>query len=193
MESINYSLSQYSRFSNPITDTTPYTTNTILDTFRYITGGEAKERTEHLRSIKDAKEARMFKAKFFESCTFSGIFEQRKESGLLLHSQLICFDFDHLKMLEKVRQQLLNDEYLETQLLFRSPSGDGLKWIVGINTSTASHAEYFRAIANYLRLTYSIEVDKSGKDVCRACFLPHDPDCFINPNILYHEEERISR
>lgn len=22
---------------------------------------------------------------------------------------------------------------------------------------------------------------KSGSDVCRACFLPHDPECYINP------------
>jgi hypothetical protein len=26
--------------------------------------------------------------------------------------------------------------------------------------------------------------DKSGSDVSRACFLPYDPDCFINPKYL---------
>lgn len=184
MESTNYRSSKFSRFSNPISNTNPVATNTLRDAYAYIIGDKAKERTEHLRSIKDAKEARQYKARHFESCTFSGQFSQRKESGLIKHSELICLDFDHLKMLEKVRQQLLNDEYFETLLLFRSPSGDGLKWVVGIDTSKFSHAEYFRAIANYLKYTYSIEVDQSGKDVCRACFLPHDPDCFINPNLL---------
>jgi hypothetical protein len=27
-------------------------------------------------------------------------------------------------------------------------------------------------------------VDKSGKDVSRACFLPHDPEAYINPKNL---------
>ena len=28
---------------------------------------------------------------------------------------------------------------------------------------------------------YGIAIDKSGSDICRACFLPHDPECYINP------------
>ena len=27
----------------------------------------------------------------------------------------------------------------------------------------------------------SVEPDKSGKDISRACFLPHDPEAYINP------------
>ena len=96
----------------------------------------------------------------------------------------MCLDFDHLKNLDALRAQLLEDEYFETQLLFRSPSGDGLKWIINIDLSQTNHSNYFRAVANYLKQTYSVEVDQSGKDVSRACFLPHDPDCFINQNLL---------
>ena len=63
-------------------------------------------------------------------------------------------------------------------------SGDGLKWIININTAEVSHEEYFNAVANYLRQTYGLEADKSGKDVSRACFLPYDPEAYINPKNL---------
>lgn len=80
-------------------------------------------------------------------------------------------------------ERLLNDEYFDTQLLFRSPSGDGLKWIIPIDTSQTTHGNYFVAVANYILQTYDVAVDKSGRDISRACFLPHDPQAFINPLI----------
>jgi hypothetical protein len=100
------------------------------------------------------------------------------------HSGLLAVDFDHLPNLKEVRQALLADDYFETQLLFVSPSGDGLKWIIPIDTSQTPHAEYFAAVSYYILQTYSIEVDKSGRDISRACFLPHDPNAFIHPNNL---------
>ena len=27
------------------------------------------------------------------------------------------------------------------------------------------------------------KADESGKDICRLCFLPYDPDCYINPDL----------
>lgn len=87
---------------------------------------------------------------------------------------------------------MLADEYFDTQLLFVSPSGDGLKWIIEIDTKESPHGEYFTSVANYILQTYSVEVDKSGKDISRACFLPFDPDAFINPLLLSkHEQEEI--
>ena len=39
----------------------------------------------------------------------------------------MCIDFDHVQNTNTLRQALLADEYFDTQLLFVSPSGDGLK------------------------------------------------------------------
>ena len=157
---------------------------TLIDVYDYIIGPTAVNRTRELRSIIDIKEARKYKSRYFDYCTFSGIFSKRSDQALVQHSGLLCLDFDHLKNLEEVRQQLLNDDYFETQLLFVSPSGDGLKWIINIDISKTTHADYFRAVANYLKQTYNVDVDQSGKDVSRACFLPYDPDCYINPKNL---------
>lgn len=174
----------FSFFSSPITNTKPSKNFTMLDAYYYIKGDTARERTQKLRSFADAKQSRMFKAANFDYCTFSGTFTTRTDKALINHSGLLCIDFDHLQNLDSLRSQLLQDEYFDTQLLFRSPSGDGLKWVIEIDISQTTHADYFRAVANYLFQTYGIEADKSGKDISRACFLPHDPNCFINPKYL---------
>ena len=174
----------FSFFPAPIKNTIPVLKMTLADAYEYITGPTAVSRTRELRSKTDIKEARKFKSEKFDYCTFSGLFYKRNDQSLKQHSGLLCLDFDHLKNLEEVRQWLLNDDYFETQLLFRSPSGDGLKWIINIDISKTTHADYFRAVANYLKQTYNVDVDQSGKDICRACFLPHDPNCYINTKNL---------
>lgn len=99
---------------------------------------------------------------------------------MLQHSGLLCLDFDHLPNIEHTFTQLKADKNLQTKLLFRSPSGDGLKWIIAIDLLKATHAEYFKAVSNYINKTYNLQVDKSGKDTSRACFLPYDPFAYIN-------------
>jgi len=171
----------FSFFKAPISNTKPHKAVSLLQTYNAIRGDYYKDHTEKLRAISDVGQARKFKAANFDYCTFSGIFTTRNDKALIKHSGLLCVDFDHLQSVELLRNQLLQDEYFDTQLLFRSPSGNGLKWIVSIDTTETTHADYFAAVANYISQTYGIAVDKSGRDISRACFLPHDPQAFINP------------
>lgn len=170
----------FSFYRAPVRNTIPYKHITLRDAYAYITGNYARDRTEALRLIKDSKEAREYKARYFDYCTFSGTFSARKEDKLIKHSGLLCLDFDHVQHLEDFFQALKLDRQLKTRLLFRSPSGDGLKWIVEIDLTKCGHAEWFRAVANYVFKTYRVPVDQSGKDICRACFLPWDPKAYLN-------------
>ena len=79
---------------------------------------------------------------------------------------------------------MLTDEYFETEILFTSPSGDGLKWIISIDITEHSHKDWFTSIKHYIEETYNMEVDNAGKDVSRACFLPHDINIYLHPK--YH-------
>ena len=167
-------------FKAPVTNTKPYQSITLTEVYHYITGNTAKQRTEILRAIRDSKKARLYKAANFDYCTFSGTFTSRNDKALLQHSGLLCLDFDHIPNIEHTFIQLKADKNLQTKLLFRSPSGDGLKWIIAIDLLKATHTEYFKAVSNYIRKTYHLEVDKSGKDISRACFLPYDPFAYIN-------------
>lgn len=173
---------RFSFFKAPITNTRPYKSITILNVWNYITGRYAEERTRTLRSIIDKSRARIYKAANFDYATFSGEFTSRSNACCVTESGLLCIDFDHVPDVEGLFARLLTDRYFETVLLFRSPSGDGLKWIIEINRGQTPHSDYFRAIASYIVEAYGIEPDKSGKDIARACFLPHDPDAYINPN-----------
>ena len=174
----------FSFFKAPVRNTIPHKSICLLDAYNYIVGDYAKQRTEKLRNIKDPKQARQYKASTFDYCTFSGMFQTRNDKALISHSGLLCVDFDHLQSVDLFRSQLLQDEYFDTQLLFVSPSGDGLKWIISIDTKQTTHSNYFDAVANYILQTYGVAVDKSGRDISRACFLPHDPQAFINQNNL---------
>ena len=171
----------FSFFKAPVRNTIPHKSICLLDAYNYIVGDYAKQRTEKLRGIKDQKQARQFKASTFDYCTFSGMFQTRNDKALISHSGLLCIDFDHLQSVDLLRNQLLQDEYFDTQMLFVSPSGDGLKWLISIDTKQTTHSNYFAAVANYILQTYGVEVDKSGRDISRACFLPHDPQAYINP------------
>lgn len=182
----------FSFFKAPIKNTIPHKTVSLVQVYNAITGEYYKQNTEKLRSISDTIQARKYKAANFDYCTFSGVFTARNDKSLITHSELMCIDFDHVQNIDTLRQTLLADEYFDTQLLFVSPSGDGLKWIIEIDTRKAPHGEYFASVANYILQTYSVEVDKSGKDISRACFLPFDPNAFINPLLLNkHEQENI--
>lgn len=167
-------------FKAPVRNVFPSETLRLHQVFELITSDKYKKNTEDLRAITDVKEARKFKANRFDYVTFSGVFEKRNDSNLLQHSNLLTIDFDHLDNLQELKTQLLNDEYFETEMLFTSPSGDGLKWIIRIDILEVSHSEYFIAVANYIKQTYNIEVDQSGKDVSRACFLPYDSTAFLH-------------
>jgi hypothetical protein len=174
----------FSFFKAPISNTKPHKAVSLLQIYNAIKGNYYKDRTQKLQAISDVGQARKFKAANFDYCTFSGVFTTRSDKALIKHSGLLCIDFDHLSNIELLRNQLLQDEYFDTQLLFRSPSGNGLKWIISIDTAAATHGNYFAAVANYILQTYGVAVDKSGRDISRACFLPHDPQVFINPLLI---------
>lgn len=173
---------QFSFYRKPIRNCHPLKAVTPLDIYNYVTGPYAKEQTTHLRTITDRKQARAFKAANFDYATFSGTFSYRDDSKLIQASNLLCVDLDHLPNVEETFQSLLKDRYFNTTLLFRSPSGDGLKWVIPIEYNGYSHVEIFDAVSNYIRVTYGLRLDQSCKDMSRACFLPYDPKAYLNPN-----------
>lgn len=174
------SIPKFSLFEAPIRNTLPCKTINLMDLF-FLIRNDFKEQTATLRACTSKEERRKIKANRFSYVTFSGIFSSRKDEGLIKHSGLLCLDFDHLKDVKVTRELLLDDRYFQTEMLFISPSGDGLKWVIKINLEEDNHLNWFLAISNYLKQTYKLEPDKAGKDISRACFLPNDPMLYLNP------------
>ncbi len=168
-----------------------YTSKTvgIYDTYIMITDTVRKYRTDTIRKLLTEKEQKKYKTQHFDYVTFSGMFTKRNNASLIKHSELLTVDIDHISSeskLQKIKDNLLNDPYFATELLFTSPRGRGLKWVVKISLEKATHLKYFQAISNYLKKTYNIKVDASGRDVSRACLLPYDPEAYINPTYCVH-------
>jgi len=175
---------EFSFYKKPITNIYPNDILNLADVYSLIKGPTYKEVTEDYRCLIGSKEGKEFKRENFDFCTYSGIFSIRKDDGLLKHSGLLTLDFDHVEDVAELKLKLLQDEYLETELIYVSPSGDGIKCIIKIDLSIGTHEEYFEGVANYIKATHFIGIDESGKNVSRACFLCYDPDVYINPKYL---------
>lgn len=170
----------FSFFRRPVQNLNPCATWTLEDAWRYITGSEAAEATEQLRSLTNKDEQRKFKSTHFDYVTFSGTFKKRGKGQLIHHSGLLCLDFDNVSDVESLFKRLLQDKCFMTRLLFRSPSGSGLKWVIQVDCADAEdHEEYFESLLEYCTQTYGITPDQQCRDIGRACFLPHDPDAYL--------------
>ena len=180
-------------FRRPIKNTKPCREASPQDIYKYLVSDYAKAHTEHIRTIADNRERSRYKAANLDYITPGGTFRSRKENELIQASGYMVIDFDHIPNAKGLVKRLANDTNFETILAFRSPSGDGVKWIVALPNTTKpdgtpfTYGEFFTILSNYSKKIYGIEADPSGKDICRACFLPHDPDAFLNP--LYIEND----
>lgn len=174
----------FSFYKRPVSNTVPFKEMDLVQVYDYIKSNYAVQHTTTLRDQKELKQIREYKKYNFDYVTFSGLFSKRSDNALMRHSGLICVDFDHLTDKDSLKLKLLQDEYFDTEMLFVSPSGDGLKWVLSIDIAKHSHSKYFGGIEGYIKQTYGLQIDPSGKDVSRACFLPHDPEVFINTKYL---------
>lgn len=174
----------FSFFRKPITNVRPYASVSLEEVYKLIKSSRYKARTQELRTITDPCEGGRFKQLNFDYVTFSGVFKSRKNSALDSYSGLLVFDFDHVADLDDLKGKLMIDNYFVTALLFISPSGHGLKWVIPVNPALLSHQLAFKSVSLYLKKRYQMEVDQSGKDISRACFLCHDPEVYINPDYL---------
>ena len=109
------------------------------------------------------------------------------------HSGCVVIDIDHLEeseALDGARQFAAN---LGAMLAYRSPSGAGVKAIHAVSptpTTTEEHTAAWAAVAAHWS-DAGFEVDRSGKDAARLCYVAYDEQAHWNPNptiIPWHYE-----
>jgi len=150
-----------------------------------IKNGEFKIQVEDVRNrlrIGDTKGADATKKQLL-AFTPSGTFDNgRKIEKISSYSGFIVLDLDKLipTQLQDAKLKAMNIPF--TYAAFISPSGNGLKIIVPVNTTKEKHKNAFLQIAIYYEEALKLSVDPSGKDVSRLCFVSFDPECYINSN-----------
>jgi len=143
---------------------------------------EQKRQIDYLRSIYPSKEYDEKKLNLM-SIQFNGVFTSRRESGLKQHSGLMVIDLDKMpdeSEYQKTWQLLIECPFV--YLMFRSPSGLGIKAAVKIPESTPKeHTRRFNAFKEYINSPYW---DSSSKDIARTCFYSYDENAHINKNAI---------
>ena len=118
--------------------------------------------------------------------TFSGTFSYRDQKHLTEHSGLITLDIDGLP------QTLIPDllatlaQMPQVVLAFVSPSGVGIKVILSVDpipSDAHQHKGAYQACLEFfddLATEFEFNIDTSGSDCSRLCFLAHDPLAIVN-------------
>ena len=158
---------------------------TIATILEEIKTGKYKPGIIYLRkSLSEKKEEAYNKAKkSLPAFTPSGKFVGgRKLEFLTEYSKFIILDIDKLSTndLQKSKSIAAQSEF--TYACFISPSGNGLKILVKIETPKTEHKETFLKVQAYYENILKLEIDKSGKDLTRLCFYSWDENLYLNEN-----------
>ncbi|WP_310559795.1 VapE domain-containing protein [Flavobacterium sp.] len=158
---------------------------TIATILEEIKTGKYKPGIIYLRkSLSEKKEEAYNKAKkSLPAFTPSGKFVGgRKLEFLTEYSKFIILDIDKLSTndLQKSKSIAAQSEF--TYACFISPSGNGLKILVKIETPKTEHKETFLKVQAHYENILKLEIDKSGKDLTRLCFYSWDENLYLNEN-----------
>ncbi|MDD2953808.1 MAG: BT4734/BF3469 family protein [Parabacteroides sp.] len=111
--------------------------------------------------------------------------KSRLDSHLTHYNQLVILDIDHAGEQELARIAPLATEAPYTVAYFRSPSGDGAKIIAYAATDEAAtpdnHRRVYQAVSRWYAARLGVEMDTSGSDIGRLCFVSDDPDLYLSP------------
>ncbi len=160
-----------------------------------IRNGTYKQKIENLRYQKaqnNEKEYNYLKSNL-PAVTFSGLFKEKRQLAYIdRYSGIIVFDIDKLekKELELFLEHLKNDALVYS--CWVSPSNNGIKFLVVTKAKIEDHKIYFQSLKQFFETKYSFEIDKSGSDPARLCYVSYDPNLTINENSVVVDEEFIS-
>ncbi len=113
----------------------------------------------------------------------------RKLEFLTEYSKFMILDIDKLSTTDLQKSKSIAAQSEFTFACFISPSGNGLKILVKIDTPKTEHKETFLKVQAHYENILKLEIDKSGKDVTRLCFYSWDENLFINENSKIFEIE----
>jgi len=157
--------------------TNKHRVKTILEAIR---DGRWSDQINEYRQETDKKERESLKKKF-PGVTFSGTFNgSRKDSNIESYTGLLVIDID------KKDLNIGFDEALwcviDTPFVwcaFKSPSG-GIKALAYSTMTADKHKWYFRGVEEYFVDNWGIQIDPSGKNPGRLCFISHDENMYLD-------------
>ena len=127
------------------------------------------------------------KKKQLPAFIFAGIaYGERHKFDISGYTHLLIVDIDKLENSELAKSLLVSDEYVLA--VWASPSGNGLKALFYVEFEEITKPEdfwilheycAFPQISKYLSEKYAIQIDQSGADITRLCFVSADSNIHL--------------
>ena len=136
-----------------------------------------KQEIEHIRTLE--KKDYDNEKKKLHAILFGGLAVNRTDNDINEPSGLMITDYDHLpeSQYNRIWHKLKNDKH--TVLMFRSPSGDGIKAVIRIVKCTKDdYRKRFKAYEEYIKEPEYF--DEKNSNIARLCFVSYDPDLYTN-------------
>jgi hypothetical protein len=125
-----------------------------------------------------------YKQSNFPAPTFCGTFSPKRHiNNINNYTGCIVIDIDKIQadLLPGYYNSICKDAH--TLLAFISPSNAGIKVIFKTNNNDAANQyNVFAQVQNYFKEQWGLDIDASGKDVSRLCFICHNSNCYVNTN-----------
>lgn len=150
----------------------------------WLTSEKHKDKVEQLRTIQDENLQKIIKASL-PAITPSGVFSYRAEKDLISHTGFLSFDIDykdnkHISNFDGLKEQISHISSVAYCGL--SVRGKGFWGLVPIPKSTPTeHRQRFDSLAKDFKY-YGINLDASGKDICRLRIYSWDSEAYFNHN-----------
>jgi len=166
----------------------------LIEELDFIKNGKYKDIISKCREYTNLKDYDSYKTIKIglPIVTFCGTFKNgRKLENLSTYNNLMILDIDHINDIGilEIKDKLKEDKFIYSVWL--SPSGEGLKALVKLDSSQKEHKASFDSLKRYYSQNYNIELDNSGSDVTRLCFVSWDQDLYLNPNSEIYSDKLI--
>lgn len=122
--------------------------------------------------------------------TPSGVFGKgHRKEHLQEYNPLIVLDIDKVGSEKATELKKKAAGLATTYAAFISPSGDGLKILIQTDNEATEHSSAYQQVADYYALSLAVDIDLSGKDISRLCFVSYDPEIFINDKVVVFSQK----
>ena len=167
---------------------TPVENVSLIILSNWIASGKYKAQVEEIRDLiaQGNTEAAQSKKQQLPAFTPSATFtEKRLLPNMENYSGFVHLDFDKLtpEQLNAAFQIIAAIPY--TFICFISPSGNGLKVFIEVNTGAEHHDTAYQQVMEYYQNATGLKADVKCKDITRLCFVSHDPQLYKN---IYNEK-----
>jgi hypothetical protein len=175
----------FKNFATPIEDVS------LIILSNWIASDKYKAQVTEIRDLiaqGKTEEAQALKQQL-PAFTPSAIFkDKRLLPNMEQYSGFVHLDFDKLSKEELDAAFQIIEAIPYTFLCFISPSGNGLKVFIEVNTGAEHHDTAYLQVMQYYQNATGLKADEKCKDIPRLCFVSHDPQLYKN---IYNEKFQV--